>query len=86
MGFGQLPASGAVNSLDFTNETSILVAACSQGEVIVFDGSERYSNDRLFRLRQENDEKRRDDMALTTTAFKDVKRYLFLKGHAPMIW
>ncbi|AEW00173.1 hypothetical protein A4D02_28430 [Niastella koreensis] len=85
MGLGQLSASGTVNSLDYTAETSILVAACSQGEVIIYDGSERYTNDRLFRLRQEK-ERRRDDMALTTTAFKDIKRYLFLKGHEPMIW
>jgi len=86
MKWGQLSVSGGiVNSLDYTPETSILVAACSQGEVIIYDGSDRYANDRLFRLRQEK-ERRRDDMALTTTAFKDVKRYLFLKGHEPMIW
>lgn len=85
--FGQLHiAGGAVTGMDYTPETSTLVAACSQGEVIVFDGSERYDNNRLFRLRTVKNERRRDDMAITTTVFKDVKRYLFLKGHAPMIW
>jgi WD40 repeat protein len=86
IGFGQLHiAGGAVMSLDYTAETSTLVAACSQGEVIVYDGSDRYENNRLFRLRGLN-ERRRDDMAITNTVFKDVKRYLFLKGHEPMIW
>lgn len=86
IGFGQLHVSGGVvNSLDYTTETSILVAACNHGEVVVYDGSDRCTNDRLFRLRGLN-EKRRDELAITNTVFKDVKRYLFLKGHEPMIW
>jgi len=78
--------TGAVMSLDFDYSTGTLAAASAHGQVIVYDSGNRFDGGRMVRDNENRHEKRPDDMALTNTAYKDVKRYLFLKGHQPMIW
>ncbi|WP_170117569.1 hypothetical protein [Chitinophaga ginsengisoli] len=50
-------------SLDFDYRTGTLVAASAQGQVIVYDSSNRFEEGRMVRDNENRHEKRPDDMA-----------------------
>lgn len=85
--YGFLYVGGTVMDIDISDDRNTMVAASYSGQVIVysckdllFDGTE------LFRYAENRENKRPDDFAITNTAYKDVKRYLFFKGQHPKIW
>ena len=85
--YGYLHVGGTVMDIDFSEDRKTMVVASYSGQVIVYDISEFFSNNTtLFRNSKNKQEKRRDIYAITNTAYKDVKRYLFLKDYEPMIW
>jgi len=79
-------SAGAIMSMDYDQETKTLVVATAKGQVIVFDGNDRFEGGLLTRDEINKHEKRRDELTLTNTAYKEVKRYLFLKEHEPLVW
>ena len=83
---GYLYIGGTVMDIDFSEDRQTIVVASYSGQVIVYKLSELFSGPSLFRHSKNKQEKRRDIYAITNSAYKDVKRYLFLKDHEPMIW
>lgn len=83
---GYLHIGGTVMDIDISADRKNMVVGSFSGQVVIWQAANLFNNNQLFRHAGNKEERRRDDFAVTNTIFQDAKRYLFLKGHAPMIW
>lgn len=84
---GYLHVGGTVMDIDFSDDRRTMVVASYNGQVIVYDCSDLYDNGKnLFRNKNLRHERRKDDFAVTNTACRDEKRYLFFRNMHPLIW
>jgi hypothetical protein len=83
--YGYLHVGGTVMDIDFSEDRKHMLVASYSGQVIKYNCDEIFG-DSLFRSKENKQEKRKDTYAITNTAYKDVKRYLFWNGFNPMVW
>jgi WD40 repeat protein len=83
---GYLHIGGSVMDIDVSADWKSMAVASYSGQVIVWQCTSVFNGNQLFRHQGNREERRRDDLAITNTAFEDVKRYLFLDGREPMVW
>jgi hypothetical protein len=83
--YGYLHVGGTVMDIDYSEDRKTMVVASYSGQVIKYNCDEIFG-DSIFRSNENKQEKRKDTYAITNTAYKDVKRYLFWNGYNPMVW
>ena len=85
--YGHLFVGGTVMDLDISDDRMTMVAASYSGQVIVYRvNKDELFGGSLFRYAETREQVRPDTYAITNTAYRDVKRYLFLSGMHPKIW
>lgn len=82
---GYLHVGGTVMDIDYSEDRKKMIVASFSGQVIIYGIDDLYSNG-MFRDVVSQNEKRKDKYAITNSAYKDIKRYLFLYDSKPMIW
>jgi hypothetical protein len=86
--YGYLHVGGTVMDIDYSSDRTKMIVASHSGQIIIFNWTELYSNNSIFRnkySKNENDS-RKDPFAITNTFYVDEKRYLFLSNQDPLIW
>ncbi len=83
---GYLHVGGTVMDIDFSEDRRTMLVANYSGQIIKYDVTEKYEGPSIFRDETNKQEKRKDEYAITNTAYKDVKRYLFWNGYNPLVW
>lgn len=84
--YGYLHVGGTVMDIDISEDRKTMVVASYNGQVTVYSCDGLLFGDSLFRNETNRESRRPDDLSITNTAYKDMKRYLFFIGEHPKVW